>query len=120
LAHRQQKTQTYSRAELQQSWREAAHAIGMRFDQTDLQATLQPSPEPGKASDLVALASLDWSIQHLAERESVMPLADVLQSAMRHAGGHTDIAAIQSALQTKVQFGSLIQEAPHYRSTQDM
>jgi len=120
LAHRQQKTQTYGRAELQQTWRDAAHVIGMRFDQADLQAPPQPSSETTKASDLVAQASLNWAIQHLAERESVMPLADLLQSAVRHAGGHTDIAAIQSAIQARVQAGILIQEASHYRSTQDM
>ncbi|WP_322995217.1 hypothetical protein [Castellaniella sp.] len=39
---------------------------------------------------------------------------------MRHAGGHTDVTAIQSVIQTQVQAGTLIQEAPHYRSTQDM
>ncbi|WP_417251931.1 MobF family relaxase [Castellaniella sp.] len=120
LAHRQQKTQAYSRAELQQEWQAAAQAIGMRFDQAGLQATIQPQPETSKASDLVAQASLNWAIQHLAERESVMPLADLLQSAVRHAGGHTNITAIQSAIQARVQAGTLIQEAPHYRSTQDM
>ncbi|WP_322995197.1 MobF family relaxase [Castellaniella sp.] len=123
LAHRQQKTQAYSRAELQQEWKVAAKAIGMRFDQAGLQATIQPRQDIGdtsKASNLVAQASLDWAIQHLAERESVMPLADLLQQAVRHAGGHTDITAIQSAIQVRVQSGSLIQEAPHYRSTQDM
>ncbi|MGE4470994.1 MobF family relaxase [Castellaniella sp. MT123] len=123
LAHRQQKTQAYSRAELQQQWQAAAQAIGMRFDQAGLQATIQPrqdTRETSKTSDLVAQASLDWAIQHLAERESVMPLADLLQSAVRHAGGHTDITAIQSAIRARVQAGTLIQEAPHYRSTQDM
>src|SRR5690606_25825044 len=88
--------------------------------QAGLQATIQPRQETSKASDLVAQASLSWAIQHLAERESVMPLADLLQSAVRHAGGHTDVTAIQSAIQARVQAGALIQEAPHYRSTQDM
>ncbi len=120
LAHRQEKTQAYSRAELQQEWQATARAIGMRFDPTGLQATIQPRQDTSKASNLVAQASLDWAIQHLAERESVMPLADLLQSAVRHAGGHTDITAIQSAIQTHVRAGTLIQEAPHYRSTQDM
>ncbi|MGS1116519.1 MobF family relaxase [Castellaniella sp. UC4442_H9] len=120
LAHRQQKAQAYSRAELQQEWREAAHTIGMRFDQEGLKATLQPLRETGKASDLVAQASLDWAIQHLTERESVMPLADLLQGAVRHAGGHTDVTAIQTVIQARVQASILIQEAPHYRSTQDM
>lgn len=119
LAHRQQKAQAYSRAELQQEWQASAKAIGMRFDQAGLQATIQPRQETSKASDLVARASLDWAIQHLAERESVMPLAELLQSAVRHAGGHTDVTAIQSAIQARVQAGILIQEAPHYRSTQD-
>ncbi|TAN28268.1 MAG: hypothetical protein EPN31_08930 [Castellaniella sp.] len=49
-----------------------------------------------------------------------MALADLLQNAVRHAGGHTDVARIQAAIQTQVQVGALIQEAPHYRSTQDM
>ncbi len=120
LAHRQQKTQAYSRAELQQEWKVAANSIGMQFDQTDLQTAVQPQHEADQASDLVAQASLHWAIQHLAERESVMPLADLLQSAVRHAGGHTDVTAIQSAIQARIQAGTLIQEAPHYRSTQDM
>ncbi|WP_298016087.1 MobF family relaxase [uncultured Castellaniella sp.] len=120
LAHRQQKTQAYSRVELQQQWQAAAQAIGMRFDQAGLQATIPPRQETSRTSDLVAQASLDWAIQHLAERESVMPLADLLQSAVRHAGGHTDVTAIQSAIQSRVQAGALIQEAPHYRSTQDI
>lgn len=120
LAHRQQKTQAYSRAKLQQEWQTSAQAIGMRFDKADPQATIQARQNTSKASDLVAQASLNWAIQHLAERESVMPLADLLHSAVRHAGGHTDITAIQSAIQAQVQARTLIQEAPHYRSTQDM
>src|SRR5690606_14848812 len=43
-----------------------------------------------------------------------------LQSAVRHAGGHADVTAIQSAIQARVQAGTLIQEAPHYRSAQDI
>ena len=120
LAHRQNKSQDFSRAELQQEWRAAAAAIGMRFDQSCLQAVVQPQRDAGKPSGLVAQASLDWAIQHLAERESVMPLAALLQSAVRHAGGHADVSAIQSAIRACVQAGMLIQEAPHYRSTQDM
>lgn len=92
----------------------------MQFDQSGLQAGVQPTQALEKSSDLAAHAALDWAIQHLAERESIMPLADLLQSTVRHAGGHTDIAAIQSAIQTRVESGSLIREAPHYRSTQDM
>lgn len=70
-------------------------------------------------SKLVAQASLDWAIRHLSERESVMPLADLLQNAVRHAGGHTDITAIQLAIKGRVASGALIQDAAHYRSTQD-
>ncbi|WP_427975565.1 MobF family relaxase [Alcaligenes nematophilus] len=119
LAHRQEKTQTFNRAELHQQWREAAAAIGMQFDQARHNAERQ-APEAQEASaGLVAQASLDWAIQHLAERESIMPLADLLHSAIRHAGGHTDIIAIQAAIQGRVASGALIQEAPHYSSTQD-
>jgi len=120
LANRQEKTKELSRAELHQHWRHTATAIGMRFDQAGLQAGVQPTQPSEKPSDLVAHAALDWAIQHLAERESVMPLADLLQSAVRHAGGHTDITAIQSAIQARVDSGTLIREAPHFRSTQDM
>ena len=117
LAHRQAKAQDLSRDELHHAWRAAAAAIGLQFNQAGLQAS--PTHETGKSSDLVAQASLTWAIQHLAERESVMPLADLLQNAVRHAGGHTDVARIQAAIQAQVQAGALIQEAPHYRSTQD-
>jgi hypothetical protein len=48
-----------------------------------------------------------------------MPLADLLQQAVRHAGGHADVVGIQAVIQTQVQAGTLIREAPHYRSTQD-
>lgn len=120
LAHRQLKTQEFGRAELHQQWRDAAAAIRMQFFPADLQTGIQSTQTLGKSSDLVAHASLDWAIQHLAERESVMPLADLLQSAVRHAGGHTDITAIQAAIQARVDSGALIREAPHYRSTQDM
>jgi conjugative relaxase domain, TrwC/TraI family len=119
LAHRQEKAQTFSRTELHQQWREAAAAIGMQFDQSGHHAELQAPEAQESSADLVAKASLDWAIQHLAERESVMPLADLLHSAIRHAGGHTDITAIQSAIQGRVAAGALIQEEPHYRSTQD-
>jgi len=61
LAHRQEKTQTFSRVELHQQWREAATAIGMQFDQARHDAERQ-APEAQEASaDLVAQASLDWS-----------------------------------------------------------
>ncbi|MGO3743931.1 MAG: MobF family relaxase [Alcaligenes aquatilis] len=119
LAHRQEKTQAFSRAELHQQWRDAAAAIGMQFDQARHQADQQQPQVLEQPSGLVAQASLDWAIRHLAERESVMPLADLLQNAVRHAGGHTDITAIQSAIQGRVASGALIREAPHYRSTQD-
>jgi conjugative relaxase-like TrwC/TraI family protein len=119
LAHRQEKTQAFSRAELHQQWRDAAAALGMQFDHTEHQADRQPSQALEQSPNLVAQASLDWAIRHLAERESVMPLADLLQHAVRHAGGHTDITAIQTAIQERVASGALIREAPHYRSTQD-
>lgn len=120
LAHRQAKTQELNRTELYRQWRDAATAIGMQFDHANQQADIQPTQKLGHRSDLVAQASLGWAIQHLAERESVMPLADLLQNAVRHAGGHTDITAIQAAIQGRVKSGALIREAPHYRSTQDM
>ncbi|MEB2399991.1 MAG: relaxase domain-containing protein [Alcaligenaceae bacterium] len=120
LAHRQAKTQELNRTELYRQWRDAATAIGMQFDHANQQADIQPTQELEHRSDLVAQASLNWSIQHLAERESVMPLADLLQNAVRHAGGHTDITAIQAAIQERVASGALIREAPHYRSTLDM
>ncbi|QAA94427.1 MobF family relaxase [Pollutimonas thiosulfatoxidans] len=119
LAHRQEKTQVFSRAELHQQWREAAATIGMQFDQARHDAERQAPEAREISADLVAQASLDWAIQHLAERESVMPLADLLHSAVRHAGGHTNITAIQAAIQGRVASGALIQEAPHYSSTQD-
>src|SRR5690606_30895033 len=120
LAHRQEKSQAFSRTELHQQWREAAAAIGMQFDQMQHQADRQQPQASEQSSGLVAHASLDWAIRHLAERESVMPLADLLKSAVRHAGGHTDITAIQAAIRACVDSGALIREAPHYRSTQDM
>src|SRR3546814_19187022 len=91
----------------------------MQFDQAREQADIQPTQVLGQPSDLVAQASLNWAIQHLAERESVMPLADLLQNAVRHAGGHTDITAIQAAIQSRVESGALTREALHYRRTQD-
>ncbi|TEA70175.1 MobF family relaxase [Allopusillimonas ginsengisoli] len=119
LAHRQAKTPDLSRTELHRQWRDAATAIGMQFDLVRDQADIQPPQIFGQPSDLVAQASLNWAIQHLAERESVMPLAGLLQNAVRHAGGYTDITAIQAAIQSRVDSGALIREAPHYRSTQD-
>jgi len=119
LAHRQKKSQAFSRTELHQQWRDAAAAIGMQFDSTLRHANPQQPQTLEQHPDLVAHASLDWAIRHLAERESVMPLADLLQHAVRHAGGHTDITAIQAAIQERVTSGALIREAPHYRSTQD-
>jgi len=120
LAHRKEKAQELSRTELHRQWRAAAAGIGMQFDYAWQQADIQPTKELEHRSDLVAQASLNWAIQHLSERESVMPLADLLQNAVRHAGGHTDITAIQTAIQSHVDSGTLIREAPHYRSTQDM
>ncbi|MFT0533388.1 MobF family relaxase [Castellaniella hirudinis] len=117
LAHRQAKAQDMSRTALHQTWKEAAAAIGIQFGQAGPQA--QPQHEADQSSSLVAQASLTWAISHLAERESVMPLADLLQQAVRHAGGHTDVTSIQAAIQAQVQAGTLIREAPHYRSTQD-
>lgn len=117
LAHRQSKGQDMSRTALHQTWKEAAAAIGIQFGQAGPQA--QPQHEADQSSPLVAQASLTWAISHLAERESVMPLADLLQHAVRHAGGHTDVTSIQAAIQAQLEAGTLIREAPHYRSTQD-
>ncbi|WP_368648383.1 MobF family relaxase [Castellaniella ginsengisoli] len=118
LAHRQAKVQDMSRTTLHQTWKEAAAAIGIQFGQAGPQA--QPQHEAEQSSPLVAQASLSWAISHLAERESVMPLADLLQQAVRHAGGHADVVSIQAAIQAQVEAGTLIREAPHYRSTQDI
>jgi conjugative relaxase-like TrwC/TraI family protein len=117
LTHRQAKAQDMSRTALHQTWKEAAAAIGIQFGQAGPQA--QPRHEAAPSSALVAQASLTWAIAHLSERESVMPLADLLQQAVRHAGGYTDVTSIQAAIQAQVEAGTLIREAPHYRSTQD-
>jgi len=119
LAHRQEKTQAFSRTDLHQQWRDAAAALGTQFDHPQHQTNPQQPQALEQRPDLVAQASLDWAIRHLVERESVMPLADLLQHAVRHAGGHTDITAIQTVIQERVASGALIREAPHYRSTQD-
>src|SRR5690606_24250038 len=74
---------------------------------------------PQTPANLVAEASLDWAIRHLAERESVMPLADLLRHAVRHTGGRANIATIQDAIQQRVVSGTLIRETPHYRNAQD-
>src|SRR5690606_18059224 len=102
LAHRQEKTQAFSRTERDHQGRAAAAAVGMQVDQAHHHAERQAPEAHEVSADLVAQASLDWAIQRLTARESVMPLADLLHGAIRHAGGHTDITAVQAAIQARV------------------
>jgi hypothetical protein len=48
-----------------------------------------------------------------------LPLAELLRHAVRHTGGHANVASIQNAIQQRVESGALIREAPHYRNAQD-
>ena len=119
LARRHAKTENFDRTTLQQQWRDAAAAIGMQFDHAAPSFQEQKLTHPQAPANLVAEASLDWAIQHMAERESVMPLADLLRHAVRHTGGHANIATIQDAIQQRVESGTLIRETPHYSNAQD-
>lgn len=123
LATRQDKAKEYSRAELHAAWVQQAQDIGIDFNakmapeasRQDLQAQLDKPPER-----MIADRALTWAIAHLAERESVMPRAELLAAAVRQSGGMVAPEIISDAIRRRVDAGQLLRNPALYRIAADM
>ena len=133
LATRQQKSAELTRDDLFRHWVIQAKEAGMAFsaghDPVTLEKSLKTDPTKldanpeGEAerqpSEFMANVALDWAIKHLSERESLMPESELLAMAVRHAGGHVSPLDVKKAIQRKLDDGSLLSNAPQYRSAED-
>lgn len=122
LATRQQKTAELSRDELFNHWVTQAREAGMTFDTISENAVPTSAPRSDSTrepTDFIANAALGWAIKHLSERESLMPESDLLGMAVRHAAGRISPLDVKKAVQRKLDDGSLLSNAPHYRSAHD-
>ncbi|ROT46867.1 conjugal transfer protein [Pusillimonas sp. NJUB218] len=122
LATRQQKTAELSRNELFQHWVTQAREAGMAFGalpENGAAASTATADSKREPADFVANAALVWAIKHLSERESLMPESDLLAMAVRHASGRISPLDVKKAVQRRLDEGSLLSNAPHYRPAQD-
>ncbi|NYT79252.1 relaxase domain-containing protein [Alcaligenaceae bacterium] len=128
LATRKAKAPGLARADLHANWVQQARDVGL-----DLGKGLATAKEraqhltakdkaavQAEARQRVADVALLWAIKHMAERETVMPHAELIATAGLHAQGVVSTEQIEAALQRLVREHALVVRPDHYQSNSDL
>lgn len=71
-------------------------------------------------AEVAAVQSLQYAIEHLTERQSIVFERELMDIALQHAVGRAKWADLEKEMTIKVENRELIQEAPLYRSSEEM
>lgn len=114
-----QKKIALDRETLHQSWQQQAKALGISFKKIQFQQQNTPSNQFIPAEE-AATQSLHYAIEHLIERQSIIFERELMDIALQHAVGRAKWADLDKEITRKIENGELIQEAPLYRSSDEM
>lgn len=99
-----------ARRVLMEHWKAKSIAAGIAYAPPK---AAERSREQGAENH--ATASIDFAIEHLTERQSIMLESMLMTTAMQHAVGRATHAELRAELNRKIASGRLIQEQPLYR-----
>lgn len=114
-----QKKVVLDRETLHQSWQQQAKALAISFNKIQFQQQ-NISSNQFIPTDEAATQSLHYAIEHLIERQSIIFERELMDIALQHAVGRAKWADLDKEITGKIKKGELIQEAPLYRSSDDM
>lgn len=118
LSSRQKKV-SLDRETLHQSWQNQAKALGISFKKIPHQKQSTQSNTFVPAEE-AATQSLQYAIEHLTERQSIVFERELMDVALQHAVGQANWTDLDKEITRKIETGELIQEAPTYYSSEDM
>ncbi len=117
LLSRQKKT-SLDRETLHQSWQQQAKVVGISFKKIPHQFD---SSQFGAftPADEAATQSLQYAIQHLTERQSIIFEQELMDLALQHVVGRVKLCDLEKAMTKKIENGELIQESPLYYPSEE-
>ncbi|HAT9646616.1 TPA: conjugative relaxase [Legionella pneumophila subsp. pneumophila] len=115
---RQKKT-SLDRETLHSAWQEQAKVLGISFKKIPYQ--LQPAQSNAHIpAEEAAKQSLQYAIQHLTERQSIIFERDLMDLALQHAVGRAKLSHLEKEMVIKIEKGELLQEQPLYYPSEEM
>ena len=118
LSSRQKKV-SLDRETLHQTWQNQAKTLGISFKKIPHQKQNTQSNEHIPAEE-AATQSLQYAIQHLTERQSIVYERELMDFALQHAVGRAKWTDLEKEITRKIKYRELIQEALLYRSSEEM
>ncbi len=118
LSSRQKKV-SLDRETLHQTWQNQAKALGISFKKIPHQKQNAQSNEHVPAEE-AATQSLQYAVEHLTERQSIVFERELMDTALQHAVGRAKWTDLEKEITRKIEKGELIQEAPLYCSSEEM
>lgn len=120
---RAKKDASLDRDELYSEWRTRAVELGIDFGSRG-----QGAGSPGPATQLdeygapndgashleAARRAVRFAVNHLTEREAVMSKSVLIDTALKHELGRTNVTAVYAAIAETVHTGRLVEETPLY------
>lgn len=131
LTTREKKTDA-DRAWLKDQWLRTAKEAGIELDAhrsirnmvtraIDKHTTTIKEKLTGtKAADAAARESIDFAVEHLAERQGIFSRSEILVVAYGHAATRTSTAHVDQALQIAEKEGRVVSELPLYQTARSM
>jgi conjugative relaxase-like TrwC/TraI family protein len=108
---RQKKT-SVDRETLHQAWIQQAQKLGITFDHIPHQRQAANTHLPKEEA---AKQSLQYAIDHISERQSILFEKELLDLALQHAVGRAKLADIEKEMTRNIKARKLIKEIPLYR-----
>lgn len=123
---RNAKERNIDRAKLHVEWKHDAQRSGIDFERArpgsakSIEHTAQREHGDRDDSDAAARAAVRYAVKHLAEREAVIGLDDLRNTAVNHGVGTVTLARIDTEIGRQVKEGRIVAGAQEYRSAAEV
>ena len=113
-----QKKKFVNKEELHQAWQQQAKSMGISFKKSapQLQESKYNTHIP---AEIATNQSLQYAIQHLTERQSIIFGRELLDLALEHVVGKATWVELAKEMTRKIEKGELIQETHLYYSSEE-
>lgn len=106
IATRQKKTNV-DRKILREYWQE-------KSKEAQIEYSLKSKPQLKAQSSIAAIHTLNFTIDHLLERQSTFTEAQILREALQHGVGKTTFEEIRSEIKRRINTGALLQTGERF------
>ena len=122
------KKESIDRTKLFESWKDKASELGIKFERKEWAGigAKHSKDNAGKniagrsyqlkePADEIAKKAVRYAVNHVTERQSVINHGELLDIALKHSVGHTQLKNITDEVNKQVKEGFLVQEQPIYK-----